>query len=226
MTALNNSEFSIGLPEHRALQLVECASGKIVQVKTFGFLDYQESFNAMRAIANLRGDDRPDQIWCLQHPAVYTQGTACDQQPFVTGAIPLIKTDRGGQITYHGPGQAVIYPLLNLRRFDLGVKALVYALEQAVIKLLSDRGVTGSRWANAPGVYVNDEKIAALGLRIRRGMSYHGLSLNINMDLEPFANIDPCGYIGLRATQLSDHCRNVDFESTCEELLQHFCAQI
>ena len=145
-----------------------------------------------------------DEIWLLEHPKVYTQGTACDQQTLMPSDIPIVASDRGGQITYHGPGQIVMYPLLSLRRHELTVKGLVTTLEQAVINLLQGWNIAAERQEGAPGIYVAGEKISALGLRIRRGWSYHGLSLNVDMDLQPFANIDPCGYVGLRTTQLKD----------------------
>ncbi len=178
--------------------------GQQVLFRQFGLVDYQTSFDAMREYASQRSDTAEDQIWLLQHSPVYTQGTACDMATLLPSNVPLVKTDRGGQITYHGPGQWVMYPLLDLRRHSLGVKSLVANLEQCVIDLLSDYDLAAARREDAPGVYVDGEKIAALGLRIRRGNSYHGLSLNVAMDLRPFSNIDPCGFQGMRVTQVSD----------------------
>jgi len=164
-----------------------------------------------------------DQIWLVQHPQVYTQGTACSQETFLPSDIPVVKTDRGGQITFHGPGQIVMYPLLRLKRFGLGVKSLVTNLEQCVVDTLSDYQVDSNRRDDAPGVYVNEAKIAALGLRIRRGNCYHGLSFNLDMDLSPFSNVDPCGYKGLKVTQLSDLVeQKVDIDKASEQLLAHF----
>jgi len=165
-----------------------------------------------------------DQIWLIQHPPVYTQGTACVQDTLLPSAVPIVKTDRGGQITYHGPGQIVMYPLLHLKSYGLGVKALVANLEQAVIDLLAKKGIQGERRADAPGVYVKQAKIAALGLRIRRGSSYHGLSFNVNMDLVPFQNIDPCGFEGLQVTQLIDLTSSLqpDFDVLGQSLVEHF----
>ena len=154
-------------------------------------------------------------------PSGYTQGTACEMATLLPSDIPVIKTDRGGQITYHGPGQWVMYPLLHLKRHSIGVRSLVGCLEQCIIDLLASEGVTALRRENAPGVYVNDEKIAALGLRIRRGNSYHGLSLNVDMDLAPFSNIDPCGYQGLKVTQLANLIA-VDEADLGKRLVQKF----
>jgi len=179
-------------------------SGWPILVKIYGQIPYSEAQQAMIDF-NLNRDSRTeDQIWLLEHPPVYTQGTACQQTTILESDIPIVKSDRGGQITYHGPGQVVMYPLLKLKRYNLGVKSLVAALEQAVLNCLKHIGVTGERREDAPGVYVDQAKIAALGLRIKKGSSYHGLSFNINMDLAPFSNIDPCGYQGLNVTQLKD----------------------
>jgi len=174
-----------------------------------------------------RNQDDADVIWLLEHHPVYTQGTACKLDTFLPTDIPVVKTDRGGQITYHGPGQIVMYPLISLKRYGIGVKSLVAALEDSVIATLQEFGVTGERRENAPGVYVENAKIAALGLRIRRGTSYHGLSLNVDMDLEPFKNIDPCGYEGLDVTQLSDLSDSeVSPGAVGERLLANFVALI
>ena len=176
----------------------------------------------MSEFAVNREEDSVDQIWLLQHGPVYTQGTACDQETLSMSNIPVVKSDRGGQITYHGPGQIVMYPLLKLKRYDMGVKSLVFKLEQSVIDVLDDYGVRGERREDAPGVYVKQAKIAALGLRIKRGTSYHGLSFNIDMDLKPFTNIDPCGYQGLEVTQLSTHVADIDLQQTGNKLVNKF----
>ena len=158
----------------------------------------------MQAFNARRGVGTPDEIWLLEHPRVFTLGLAGRREHVLApGDIPVVATDRGGQVTYHGPGQAVAYVLLDLRRNALGVKALVHRLEQAAIEVLSEYGVAGERVAGRPGVYVRGEKIAAIGLRIARGGSYHGLALNVDVDLEPFSRIDPCGYPGLRSTSLA-----------------------
>ena len=159
----------------------------------------------MLAFTNTRDAEARDELWVLSHPPVYTQGTSCLAQPRPSNSnIPLLKTDRGGQITYHGPGQLVIYLLLDIKRLGVGPKRLVRQIEQAIIKLLGSLQIAAGTRNGAPGVYVDSKKIAALGLRIRQGRTYHGLSLNVNMDLRPFELIDPCGYAGLEVTQLSE----------------------
>lgn len=166
---------------------------------------YEPVFVAMRAFAEDRAADTLDELWWVEHPPVFTQGMAGKAEHLLApGAIPVIQVDRGGQVTYHGPGQVVVYCLLDVRRLGLGVRALVTALERSVIELLAAHGVTAYARPDAPGVYVDGAKVASLGLRIRQGRSYHGLSLNVAMDLEPFTRINPCGYPGLRVTQLRD----------------------
>lgn len=187
---------------------------KIVSLGTQAYLVTQERMQQRVGLDNIQRDS---EIWLLQHPPVYTQGTSCQQVTLLPSGIPVVKSDRGGQITYHGPGQIVMYPLLNLRDLGLGVKNLVYCLEQAVIDVLARYGVTASRRENAPGVYVQDAKIAALGLRVKQGFSYHGLSFNYAMDLTPFANIDPCGFKGLQVTQFKDLVSADLFASTCHD---------
>ncbi len=159
----------------------------------------------MQAFTAARGPDTPDELWLLQHPPVFTLGQAGRREHILADiGVPIVAIDRGGQVTYHGPGQVIVYVLLDLKRRGYGVKALVTRLEQAVIDVLAGFGVAAARRAGAPGVYVNGAKIAALGLRIRNGCSYHGLSLNVDMDLAPFAAINPCGYAGLAVTQTRD----------------------
>jgi lipoyl(octanoyl) transferase len=166
---------------------------------------YQPILDAMRELTDLRGPDTPDELWLLEHPPVFTLGQAGREEHLLNpGPIPVIKVDRGGQVTYHGPGQLVVYVLLDLRRAGLGVKRLVGQLEQAVIELLATFGVVAERRADAPGVYVAGAKVASLGLRIRNGCSYHGLALNVDLDLAPFLRINPCGYPGLAVTRVSD----------------------
>jgi lipoyl(octanoyl) transferase len=171
-----------------------------IVVKELGRVDYQPTWQAMRAYTLQRDDASADELWLLEHPPVYTvgQGAAIPQVP---NGIPVIKTDRGGDITYHGPGQVVIYTLVDLARRGIKVKQFVCLLEQAVIEFL---GPPAQRKAGAPGVYVEDAKIAALGIRVMRGRAYHGLALNVDMDLAPFRAIDPCGYPGLAVTQTKD----------------------
>ncbi|HSH41497.1 MAG TPA: lipoyl(octanoyl) transferase LipB [Arenicellales bacterium] len=175
-----------------------------LQVRRLGMADYETVWNDMRAFVENRGDDSEDQLWLLQHPPVYTLGLNCDMQPLGPSDVPVVQSDRGGQITYHGPGQIIAYTLLDVRRRGLGVKQLVTLMEQSVIDVLAQYRIAGHRRDKAPGVYVEGRKIAALGVRIRRGCSYHGLSFNVDMDLAPFGNIDPCGYRGLEVTQLRD----------------------
>lgn len=209
---------------------VESASGHAIDVLVFNKVEYQQSYQAMSEFASSRSETSRDQIWLLEHPPVYTQGTACQQDTLLPSDIPVIKTDRGGQITYHGPGQIVMYPLLRLKRYGLGVKALVSSLEQCVIDTLLDYQIEAKRREDAPGVYVNEAKIAALGLRIRRGNSYHGLSLNVDMDLSPFSNVDPCGYKGLKVAQIADcaaqDVSDVSINAVSNKLLTKFLALI
>jgi lipoyl(octanoyl) transferase len=171
-----------------------------IVVKRLGTVEYLSTWQAMRAVTLGRDDATPDEFWLLQHPPVYTLGQGA-AVPAVGNSIPVLKTDRGGEITYHGPGQAVIYTLVDLARRSIKVKRFVWLLEQAVIDLLGPRAV---RKAGAPGVYIDGAKIAALGIRVVRGRAYHGVALNVDMDLAPFSAIDPCGYPGLRVTQMRD----------------------
>ncbi|MGV6817883.1 MAG: lipoyl(octanoyl) transferase LipB [Thiotrichales bacterium] len=176
-----------------------------ILVKNKGLTPYAAALEAMRRYTDSRTETSPDEIWLLQHPPVYTQGQAGKAEHLLNpGDIPVLQTDRGGQVTYHGPGQVVAYLLLDLRRRKLGVRACVDVIEHAVISLLDEFGITAESRADAPGVYVNQAKIASLGLRIRHGCSYHGVALNVDMNLEPFSRINPCGFAGLKVTQLRD----------------------
>ena len=173
--------------------------------RRLGLVAYEPTWRAMQAFNASRGEATADQLWLVQHPPVFTLGLAGRREHVLApGDIPVVQTDRGGQVTYHGPGQAVVYLLLDLRRGKRGVRELVSRIEGAVIDVLRDYGIEGSRRTGMPGVYVGEAKIAAIGLRIARGCSYHGVALNVDMDLEPFSRIDPCGYPGLAATQLRD----------------------
>jgi lipoyl(octanoyl) transferase len=170
-----------------------------------GRCDYEPVLDAMRAFTENRTAGTLDELWSVEHPPVFTQGLAGKAEHLLApGDIPVVRADRGGQVTYHGPGQVVVYCLLDVRRLGLSVRALVTALERSVIDLLAAHGVAARARPDAPGVYVGDAKVAALGLRLRQGRSYHGLSLNVAMDLDPFTRINPCGYPGLRVTQLRD----------------------
>lgn len=176
----------------------------------------------MRALVDAPNALPDDEIWFLQHSPVFTLGQAGRREHLLQpGDIPVIASDRGGQVTYHGPGQLVIYLLVNLKRRSLGVKRLVYGLEQSVIDLLAAFRLQGARWPGAPGVYVEGKKLAAIGLRIRKGFSYHGLAVNVNTDLAPFGRIDPCGYAGLEATRLADLGLNWSVDETATRLLPH-----
>ena len=205
---------------------VSSGSGHPLLVRELGLIPYEDAYQMMfEHVANADGD-ATDEVWLVEHPPVYTQGTACKLDPLLPSAVPVVKTDRGGQITYHGPGQMVMYPLLHLKRYGIGVKSLVHNLEQCVIGTLQTHGITGERRVDAPGVYVDGAKIAALGLRIKRGMSYHGLSFNLHMDMQPFTNIDPCGYQGLVVTQLSELVDQFDSEQVKRQVLSSFLAQL
>jgi len=175
-----------------------------LHVRRLGLMDYEPVWRAMQAFTDQRDDNTPDELWLVEHPPVFTQGQAGRAEHILApGDIPVIQVDRGGQVTYHGPGQIVAYPLIDLSRSALGVRTLVTGIEQAIIDVLGYYNVQASLIDGAPGVYVDGVKIASLGLRIRKGKSFHGLSFNINMDLEPFQRINPCGFQGLQVTNLS-----------------------
>jgi lipoyl(octanoyl) transferase len=193
-----------------------------LRVRRLGRRDYAQVWAEMRRFTERQEASRGGEIWLLEHDPVFTLGQAGRAEHLLApGTIPVLQTDRGGQVTYHGPGQLVAYILLDLRRAGLGVRSLVQALEQAVIDLLADYQISAERRSGAPGVYVGEAKIAALGLRVRHGCSYHGLSLNVEMDLEPFARINPCGYPGLAVTQLADQGGPHDLERVGNDLLGH-----
>ncbi len=167
-------------------------------------MDYELVWHAMQAFTDNRDDDTPDEIWLLEHPPVFTQGQAGHAEHVLApGDIPVIQVDRGGQVTYHGPGQIVAYTLIDIGRLNLGVRELVTGIEDAILAVLDSYGVEAQRLAGAPGIYVEGVKIASLGLRVRRGKSFHGLALNVNIDLEPFQRINPCGFQGMQVTNLA-----------------------
>jgi lipoyl(octanoyl) transferase len=196
-------------------------------VKRLGRVDYEPAYQAMRDFTATRDAGTPDELWIVEHPPVYTLGQAGKPEHILRDVgIPLVKIDRGGQVTYHGPGQVVIYLLLDLSRMQIKVRELVVAIEAAVIGLLAEHGVGAERRAGAPGVYVGEAKIAALGLRIRNGCSYHGVSLNVDMDLAPFAAINPCGYAGLRVIQTKDLNIPLTVADAGEQLAQHLLRQL
>lgn len=192
-----------------------------MKVRALGRVAYEPTWRAMQAL-NARRDERSeDELWLLEHPPVYTLGLAGrPAHVLAPGAIPVVATDRGGQVTYHGPGQAVAYVMLDLRRRALGARALVSRLEQAAIDVCAAHGIVADRRAGMPGAYVGGAKIAAVGLRIARGCCYHGLALNADLDLEPFSRIDPCGYPGLACTRLADHGVRDSIESLQAQLAE------
>jgi len=194
-----------------------------VRVLRLGRAEYVPTWRAMQAFTTQRGADSADELWLLEHPPVYTLGVAgrTEHLPRIANGIPVVRTDRGGQITYHGPGQVVLYLLLDLRRRGLSVRPLVRIMEQAVIDLLATYGVAAAGRHEAPGVYVDGAKIAALGLRIRNNCCYHGLAFNVDMDLSPFHAIDPCGYSGLAVTQARDLGMVDGAELLGEKLVRH-----
>jgi lipoyl(octanoyl) transferase len=173
-------------------------------VRHLGLVEYLPTWQAMQRFTAERTRSTPDEIWFLEHPPVFTLGVNASRAHLIApGEIPVVQSDRGGQVTYHGPGQLVVYPLIDLARAKLGIRDFVTALEQAVIALAAQSGIVAECRRNAPGVYVDGRKLASVGVRVRRGASYHGLAMNVAMDLEPFARINPCGYQGLQMTQLS-----------------------
>jgi len=174
-------------------------------VRQLGTVDYEPTWRRMQEFTEQRNAETTDELWLVEHPPVFTLGKAAKHEHLLnTGDIQVIQIDRGGQVTYHGPGQLVLYTMIDLQRKNLGVRALVTLLEQAIISTLAIFGGDAIARSDAPGVYVDGSKIAAVGLRIRKGRSFHGLSLNLDMDLEPFSRINPCGYSGLKVTQLTD----------------------
>ncbi len=198
-----------------------------IEIRRLGQVPFEPTWQRMQNFTDTRTADTPDEIWLLEHDPIFTLGLAGKREHLLApGAIPVLHIDRGGQVTYHGPGQLVVYPLLDLRRRRLGPRALVSALEQATIETLTEWNIDAHARPDAPGVYVGEEKIASIGLRIRRGASYHGLALNVAMDLEPFTRINPCGYAGLRMTQLSELGAPTDLDTVAETFLQSFVTRI
>lgn len=198
-----------------------------VVLRELGQLAYEPCWAAMQAFTACREADDNDELWTVEHPAVFTLGRAGKpEHVLAAGEIPVIRSDRGGQVTYHGPGQQVVYTLIDVRRAGLGPRELVRRLEQGVIDCLADYTVSAERRPGAPGVYVGAAKIAALGLRIRGGYAYHGLALNVAMDLEPFARINPCGYAGLAVTDLARHTGPIDAAQVRSALLEHLCRNL
>lgn len=192
-----------------------------------GLQDYSDTFAAMAEFTRSRGSEDADQIWLLEHPRVYTQGRQGRAEHLLApGDIPVIQSDRGGQVTYHGPGQLVVYPLVNIDRLDLNIRQLVTALETAMIGCLNEYTITATSRTDAPGVYVDDMKIGSLGLRVTQGCAYHGLSLNVAMDLAPFHRINPCGFQGLQMTQVSDLVKPTSVIEVATRLLPLLLAEL
>jgi len=184
-------------------------------VRQLGRVGYEPAWRAMQAFTDVRGEATPDELWFLEHDPVFTQGlNGRAEHVLAPGDIPVIGIDRGGQVTYHGPGQLVMYALVDLRRLRIGVRELVVGLEDAVVALAGQHGIAAAGRREAPGVYVGERKLASIGLRVRRGCSYHGLALNVDMDLEPFGRINPCGMAGLAMTQLAAEGARTDLHDT------------
>lgn len=201
--------------------------GSVITTKILGTVEYVPTWQAMKNFTQQRTSTTPDEIWLLEHPPVYTQGIAGKPEHLLAPTnIPIVKTDRGGQITYHGPGQVIMYLLLDLQRRQLGIRQLVRKMEQAVIDLLKEYNVAANGSKDAPGVYVDDAKIASLGLKIRRGACYHGIAFNVDMDLTPFSIINPCGYSGLHVTQTKALGISDNKEILATKLAQHFITQL
>ena len=190
-----------------------------MQIKDLGLVDYLPTVDAMQSFTLERQADTEDQLWLLEHSPVFTQGANGDAAHILMdSAIPVVSTDRGGQVTYHGPGQLVVYTLIDLRRAGIGVRQMVTNIEQTVVNLIAQYGVDAYARQDAPGVYVDERKIASLGLRVKRGACYHGVSLNIDMDLTPFSYINPCGYAGMEVIDM----RSLGIDITMTEAKQQF----
>ena len=203
------------------------ASPQPVRVKQLGRVAYDVTLEQMRDFTLQRSAAAVDEIWFLEHPPVFTLGTNADESHVLAaGDIPVVPVDRGGQVTYHGPGQLVVYTLLDLKRLQLGIRDMVCGLEKAIIATLAGYGIAGTGREGAPGVYVDDAKIASIGLRIRRHCSYHGIAINVNPELAHFARINPCGYEGLRVTSITQLGRETDLPTLADNLLPHLCEQL
>lgn len=201
-----------------------CQAGAIapVVVHSLGQRDYEPLWRAMQRFTDTRNPQTPDEIWFTEHPPVFTLGLNASREHLLSpGDIPVVQIDRGGQVTYHGPGQLMIYPLIDLKRAGLGIRDLVTGLEQSVVDLLNEFSIDGCSRADAPGVYVNGQKVASIGLRVRRGASYHGMSLNVDLDLEPFSRINPCGMRELTVTDLRHLNIEISLASAAARLLEH-----
>lgn len=203
------------------------ASRPVLRVRRLGLRPYPAVLDAMREFTTRRSAEEEDELWLVQHPPLFTLGQAGRREHLLSpGDIPVVQSDRGGQVTFHGPGQVVAYALVDLRRARLGVRDFVHLLEESVLDLLREAGLRAERRRGAPGVYLDGAKIAALGLRVRRGCTYHGLSLNVSVDLEPFSRIDACGFPGLRVTRLSDHGVDWTVEEAADRLADALAARL
>ncbi len=197
------------------------------KVKYLGTIEYQDAWEAMKCFTNARTDQTPDEIWIVEHPPVYTLGQAGKAEHLLKQThIPVIRTDRGGQITYHGPGQLIVYTLINIKRKGIGIRALVSRLEDSVIALLKDNNIPANSEPSAPGIYVGGAKICSIGLRIRKGCSFHGLALNVDMDLSPFRSINPCGYPGMQVIKMTDFKSNVNIDVVSKQLIAHLMSHL
>ena len=196
-------------------------------VKHLGRVEYEPTWHAMQQFTESREQGSISEAWIVEHPPVFTQGQAGKPEHLISvNKIPVIQSDRGGQVTYHGPGQVVIYLLLNLRDTGMGIRGLVTAIEDSIIAMLAEHNIDAASRRDAPGVYVDEAKIAALGLRVKRGFTYHGLSFNLDMDLSPFQQINPCGYQGLAVTQGSELGLSLSFEQVANAILEELCSRI
>lgn len=195
----------------------------MITVCNLGIQPYESVWGEMKRFTSERQEDTVDELWLLEHPAVYTQGQAGKAEHILNpSSIPLVQTDRGGQVTYHGPGQLIAYVLMDIRRRNIGIRPFVSQLEQILIHLLAQYDITAQTRCGAPGVYVNDKKIASIGLRVKNGCTYHGLALNVAMDIEPFSGINPCGYAQLQMTQIQDFIPEISTEHVSKQLTNEF----
>ena len=196
-------------------------------VKHLGRVEYESTWRAMQQFTESREQGSTSEAWIVEHPPVFTQGqTGKPEHLLAVSEIPVVQSDRGGQVTYHGPGQVVIYLLLNLRDTGMGIRGLVTAIEDSIIAMLADHNIDAESRRDAPGVYVDEAKIAALGLRVKRGFTYHGLSFNLDMDLSPFQQINPCGYQGLAVTQGVELGLSLSFDQAAKAILEQLCSRI
>ena len=196
-------------------------------VKHLGRVEYEPTWRAMQQFTESREQGSTSEAWIVEHPPVFTQGQAGKPEHLLAvSEIPVVQSDRGGQVTYHGPGQVVIYLLLNLRDTGMGIRGLVTAIEDSIIAMLADHNIDAESRRDAPGVYVDEAKIAALGLRVKRGFTYHGLSFNLDMDLSPFQQINPCGYQGLAVTQGAELGLTLSFDQAAKAILEQLCSRI